>query len=72
MDGFCTKEWRHQVQEKKATAAPADCLQGAEGQTAPGVTNQKLDAIIVTMMMMMKRRMMRMMMMRIRRMMVMR
>ena len=71
MDGFCTKEWRHQVQEKKATAAPADCLQGAEGQTAPGVTNQKLDAIIVTMMM---RRMMRMMMimMRIRRMMMMR
>ena len=60
------------MQEKKATAAPADCLQGAEGQTAPGVTNQKLDAIIVTMMMMMKRRMMRMMMMRIRRMMVMR
>ena len=26
--------------KKKATAA--DCLQGAEGQTAPGVTNQKL------------------------------
>ena len=52
------------MQEKKATAAPADCLQGAEGQTAPGVTNQKLDAIIVTMMMMMRMRRRRMMMMR--------
>ena len=27
----------------KKTAAAADCLQGAEGQTAPAVTNQKID-----------------------------
>ena len=26
----------------KKTAAAADCLQGAEGQTAPAVTNQKI------------------------------
>ena len=26
----------------KKTAAAADCLQGAEGQTAPGVANEKL------------------------------
>ena len=51
------------MQEKKATAAPADCLQGAEGQTAPGVTNQKLDAIIVTMLRMRMMMMTRMMMM---------
>ena len=36
--------------KEKATAA--DCLQGAEGQTAPGVTNQKLMTMTMTMTMM--------------------
>ena len=43
MDGFCTKDWSGGWSARRQQQQPTVSKQGAEGQTAPAVTNQKID-----------------------------